>query len=713
MKRVNPINPIDKKFLTKTIFIILVFLFLPMLGEAATITRPIHNTGLIGYWTFDGPHMAGTKVYDQSTNSNDGTLTGGPTRTIGKIGQALDFDGVDDYVDLQAQVNSTLSVDNSWTVSMWFNFDTIVNNDVLIASAVDGTDRMTIMVRDEGTLQVHSVIYNGGFIGKATAVSGGFGTGNWNHILMIWDTSAVTAYLNGVSVAGAASASTNSNAETIIGDIIGHSAGYDFDGKIDEVRIYNRALSADEVRRLANFGRARVSKSPKDRLTNGLVGYWTFDGNDVAGTKAYDQSTNSNTGTLTGGPTRAIGKIGQALDFDGVDDKVQVVGSPLNKANDYTYSLWVLGDEDWDTASSDYGVFNNTVLDANSYHTLLKIDINNTNQLQFVSRDGVPTTTSVFSDKSSWNANQWYHITIVHDSLNNILWYIDGVLDDTDAFVAAYTSESPDFFIGARQSLNNNTYFDGKIDEVRIYNRALSAEEVRELYNMTKGSGFNKTKKNRITDGLVGHWTFDGPDMSGNKAYDQTSNDNDGTLTGGPTRTIGKIGQALDFDGVDDYVTSTITGGGTTNTVTISLWFYADSAVAAYDGLFETRLGGGEFRGILVGGASGNPITFSWVGTSPQYDAATGLTFTTGRWYFVTLVISADDTNIYLYDDTGTLKTYTDTADNLVKDINTTWDIGRDPIGGTRYWPGKLDEVRIYNRALSAEEVRELYNMGR
>ena len=52
-------------------------------------------------------------------------------------------------------------------------------------------------------------------------------------------------------------------------------------------------------------------------LTNGLVGWWTFDGKDISGVQVYDKSGNGNRGILTSGPAPTIGKIGQAMEFDG------------------------------------------------------------------------------------------------------------------------------------------------------------------------------------------------------------------------------------------------------------------------------------------------------------------------------------------------------------------------------------------------------------
>src|SRR5437867_1258430 len=79
-------------------------------------------------------------------------------------------------------------------------------------------------------------------------------------------------------------------------------------------------------------------------LNSGLVGWWTFDGKDVAGVTAYDRSGNANSGTLTNGPTKTIGKIGQALNFDGTDDYVQLPGPPsasLDSIGTTTMSVWI------------------------------------------------------------------------------------------------------------------------------------------------------------------------------------------------------------------------------------------------------------------------------------------------------------------------------------------------------------------------------------
>src|SRR3989338_11541268 len=116
--------------------------------------------------------------------------------------------------------------------------------------------------------------------------------------------------------------------------------------------------------------------------------------------------------------------------------------------------------------------------------------------------------------------------------------------------------------------------FPGSFDDVRVYNRALSPDEIKRLYNMGATTKFNVSKKQdpSLNQGLVGLWTFDAPDMEGVAAYDHSGNNNNGTLTNGVKKAIGKIGQALNFDGVNDYVGNINFGSISTSQLTQSYW---------------------------------------------------------------------------------------------------------------------------------------------
>jgi len=100
------------------------------------------------------------------------------------------------------------------------------------------------------------------------------------------------------------------------GRICGATSDF-LDGLIDDVRIYNRALSPDEIKRLYQSGATTHINISLPGPTKGLAGWWTFDEKDMAGVHAYDKSGQGNGGTLTSGPRRMKGKVGQALQLDG------------------------------------------------------------------------------------------------------------------------------------------------------------------------------------------------------------------------------------------------------------------------------------------------------------------------------------------------------------------------------------------------------------
>src|SRR3989344_3227356 len=88
------------------------------------------TSGLVGHWTFD--EGSGTTAQDSSGNNNTGILTNGPTWTTGKIGQALNFDGVDDYVDVANESNFDFERTDPFSISLWVNYNTTATNMALV-----------------------------------------------------------------------------------------------------------------------------------------------------------------------------------------------------------------------------------------------------------------------------------------------------------------------------------------------------------------------------------------------------------------------------------------------------------------------------------------------------------------------------------------------------------------------------------------------------
>src|SRR3989338_6694818 len=327
------------------------------------LTRPSNYLGLVGHWTFDGKDTPG-RALDVSGQANHGNLVSMSTSTSrvpGKIGQGLKFDGVNDEINLDNLTNFDFSQENQFTISTWLfpggsnasdniftrgsAFDSA--DDVVYYLAILNTDatRWTTRVSD-GTNQI--------------TVNGAIGTvsvNQWQHITTVWNGTTLNLYKNGTLLTSGTGTFTglwdgnqDADREMSIG-AEGRSEDQYWNGKIDDVRIYNRALSAGEITQLYNVGQAKIAKPQSPApcgsgapLSCGLVGHWTFDGKDTPG-RANDISGQGNHGNLVAMSTstsRVAGKLGQAFKFDWVNDLVN--GGSATVLDDLpalTVSVWV------------------------------------------------------------------------------------------------------------------------------------------------------------------------------------------------------------------------------------------------------------------------------------------------------------------------------------------------------------------------------------
>jgi len=458
-------------------------------------------------------------------------------------------------------------------------------------------------------------------------------------------------------------------------------------------------LSPGEVERLFKLGRPTIRAADN----TGLVGYWAFD--EGQGTRADDYSGNENDGTLESSMTDddwVQGRVGGALGFDGSDD---YVNTNLNTHfTPITISSWVRLDT-LDTGS-DQRIIEKREAGIEVLGLNIKI---NTGIIEFFRIfDGgggdwkTPTDTLTI--------NTWHHVAVTYDDSspsNDAIIYVDGVsqsLTETSRSGTANTN-TDDYIIGNRGAADRP--FSGLIDEVRIYNRALSASEVENLFKSSKHFTANVSQTNKITDGLVGMWSFDGPDMYQNTALDRSGNDNNGTLTNGPLVTPGKVGQALEFDGVDDFV-EIADDPSTDFTGDFSLVAWAKSGGPAEHRRIISRRSGGGCEVYFLRYRNNNvaQLAITEDCTQNSVDGTTNLSDNT--WHHVVGIRRGNFLEIYV---DGVLEN--DQSGVQTGSINPAAPFFIGTEGAVEFWNGLIDEVRIYDRALSSDEIKRLYNMGR
>ncbi|MDC1006276.1 kelch repeat-containing protein, partial [Opitutales bacterium] len=210
------------------------------------------------------------------------------------------------------------------------------------------------------------------------------------------------------------------------------------------------------------------------------------------------------------------------------------------------------------------------------------------------------------------------------------------------------------------------------------------------------------------TDGLVGWWKFD--EGSGTVAYDSSGNGNDGNLTNGPTWATGKIGGALSFDGVNDYVLIPATSDLDLQTLSISSWVYSSNYVQ--DGFIFEKTADGNLNSQYNLFFQNSELRFRVKPINSSYsDTKVDQSILSG-WSFITSSYNSSKRKLFV---NGQLVASNDFNETIATNPNGISLIGAyalNSIGNNYFFNGLIDDVRIYDRALSAAEVQALYNLG-
>jgi chitodextrinase len=222
------------------------------------------------------------------------------------------------------------------------------------------------------------------------------------------------------------------------------------------------------------LGAVSVSAQQAAGPSTGLVAAYSL--NEGSGTTVGDSSGNSNTGTITGATWTTAGKYGSALSFNGTNAKITINNSPsLNLTTGMTLEAWV-----------------NPAVKPPNWQSIIDKDVDNY-YLMAGSALASPASGGTFSvgvnqnvfGRSSLAANTWVHLAATYDG-TAVRLYVNGVLVSSQAQTGAIVASTKAIHIGADFY---GEYFNGVIDEARIYNRALSQAEIQTDMSTPIGTG--------------------------------------------------------------------------------------------------------------------------------------------------------------------------------------------------------------------------------
>ncbi|GEM_PF-3315412 len=494
-----------------------------------------------------------------------------------------------------------------------------------------------------------------------------------------------------------------------------------------------------------------VCKSGKCKADERLVSYWNLNGN------AQD-SVGTNHGTVNGA-VLSQGASGQAYSFDGIDDYIEIGNSEsLNLTSKFTISAWVYLKPQ---ATTYPGIFwkNDTII-----LRYCPAELSIVNDFQGFVRIGTILEPRVqFGPYPDYN--KWYHVAMTYDSTkseNNLELYMNGELKSQENRTGRVDDLPGNYYIGRYYSVPSN-YFNGTIDEVKVWNYALSREAIKSEYDLVTPPGectndtgctsvgsfcdastsipytcskgadgcLDRTNKAACATGEVCssgtcvpsqppkksiyHWKFDG------NAQDSVGT-NHGTVNGA-TLVTGVSGQAYRFDGANDYISTAEQDKlDSSQNGTIAAWIKCEAdcpigAIVSYATKSQTS------SNFLVR-VRDNALEAAW-NSKPDASWVTinsSTKINDGQWHHA--AFAADGiSKMKIYLDGVEQTTIFDKDSGLGNESDWIGDITGLPTAGhhisigvldrdtpTNWFKGDIDEVMVWNYSLSAQEISYVYN---
>ncbi len=638
------------------------------------------TSGLVGWWELE--EGTGTSASDTSGNGNTGTMQNMESADWikGKIGKALSFDGINEYINVS---NSYTLKTQEFSISMWLY--PINSSEVNPISLSENNLNYGWTVYSNAPWTYGNfVVGNGTSYELATDfLKNVFVNNNWTHVILTMNsTKNLKLYINGVYIkqnqfsAPYQTVYYRSNDTFKIGGGRGMSGAHSmFNGTLDEVKIYNRALSESEIMYEYQNGvtkRQTLLEYMQNSTRKYMKTNYTVNATDGTGWSNKTEIVNLTTNNIS------ANKIQLYISAESL-----LVNSyePTNDSwgnNTMNMSFKIVGS---------YGTYNASLYVASNLGTDFKF--NGSKIVTDSALDVITPKTWLNDDNYRW------YIYVANSSAVNSTEiktvHVDSIKPGIDFVTPTPANDS--------KARNYSTI---------IVN--VSVSDDRTSTNMSALIDFNKS--------LVGWWRFEYSSENVSNAFDESTYKNNGTLMnmnkGLDNNSIsgwtysGYRGKGMKFDGVNDYVSRTNTASLTPDSLTVEGWIKFNNN----SNWMMVDLGSaGEIGAYYIYGdslASGKSM-FSIFGSSgTRYNAGFSDAFSVGQWYH--LVGTFDNS-------TGIMNAY---VNGVLKGTQAGASLGKNPSdlligkyeGGSYQVNGSIDEVKIWNRALNLQEINASYNAG-
>ena len=566
--------------------------------------------------------------------------------------------------------NAAQLTSGTTTVSFWVKANSLpANGEAFLLSYGGWQERFKISLPTHGK-PVWTTNHTNGISDMDSGNGNELPVGVWKHLVFVHDGAKDKIFIDGALVAEKNVAGTLNSTTKPLG--IGYNpidGGNWFDGAIDELAIYNYALSDSDISTLYT-AQSTFPGTPGD-----LVAIYHLNGN------GHDETEFHNDAVVDDAAPAVANRhnwASNALSVHATADN-----SPALQTDYTTISFWV-------KPNSFPGSGEVFILSNGGWQERWKISLPNHGKPVFTTHSGGACCSDLDSG-TPLPLNAWTHVVMVHDGAKDIIYFNGVKVNDKNATGALDKTKHP-LGIGY-DPIDNGGFFDGSLDDLKIFGRALSAAEVATLYA-------DQSVAPVVPGTLVADYKADG------NAHDATGYENHATAQGAQLTTdrFGKSNMAYAFNGVDQSLVAANSPQQNSAFTTISFWI-KPVAFPASGEVYVLSNGGWQERWKISLPNHGKPVFTTHSNGACCSDLDSGTPLTLGVWTHVVMTHDGAKDIIYF---NGAQVNEKNTAGSL--DATThPLGIGFDPIDNNYFFNGSLDEVQLYNVALTAPEVAALY----
>lgn len=619
--------------------------------------------GAIGWWKGEGNTLS-------AIGSDTATWIGTAGYATGKVGTAFNLDG-NTYLKIADQASHKPS---TITTEAWIYATQFDGWDSIIAKGSLTSYENSYWLGIEGGKATFYTRHTGSGVGLSKDANS-LALNQWYHLVGTDDGVTRSLYVNGTLVdsdAVSGSLVYENGVPLLIGEDWNYGAEsyIRFNGRLDEVGIYGRVLTAAEI--TANYNNGLAGKSPAKIP---LISSWAGEG-DATDSRGF------NNGALTNGATiDSSGKIGSAFRFDGINDHVAI-----DNENNFDFVNSQATISGWFKTSAT-GVYQTILGKGAASEFQYKVQVTDNNQLWAGLTNSAGSTLFAKYSNATVTDGRWHHFAFAFDVntfSENVKLYLDGIEQTTvsadQRATLNYAAGSAPVLLG---TLAGTQYFNGQIDELSFHNGMLSSTAVANLF------ASQSRDTNSFVAAPVASFKAEGnvADFHGN---------NEGTMTNGATFSSGIAGQGFFLDGLNDYIQIPDAAAlDFSSSLTVAAWI---NPTTVSDARIFDKITSGAADGYLLD-VVGGKLRLQIGGT-----AVTGATtINAAQWTHITGVYDGSTIKVYINGALDATAAYSGHAPVNARDLR----LGADS-NGTSLFSGRIDEAVAYNVALSASEIAAL-----